>query len=298
MSDVYSLPYNQVSFKASHNSYDRDETLVQQLAWDPAKPWQGGCRGLELDINQSSSGNQWSVGHVGGYSSKERQLSQFLNELRVWSQSNPGHDVVTLYLDLKNVHDGFASGLDQYVSQYLGRPIYRPVDLMGRQSSVPEGARVNGWPALSQLRERFLVVLSGDKAAKAAYAADDPRARLCFADKDCGASEVPSSTDRVFFNYHLYSADKKKWTPVFQGQATNPASIIRGYVLNGEDLWNDAVSAGCNVPATDKVRNHDWARVSSSAPFTQLKPLVAASAAAAGLAAASAAAGEAEAQPA
>lgn len=273
MSDVYSLRYNQVSMKASHNSYDRDETLVQQLSWDARQPWQGGCRGLELDINQSSSGNQWSVGHVGGYSSKERQLSQFLNELRVWSLEHPGHDVVTLYLDLKQVHTGFASGLDQYVGQYLGRPIYRPLDLMGTQSSVPNGARVNGWPTLNQLRDRFIVVLSGDKDAKASYAADDPRARLCFADKDCGAGDTPSSNDRVFFNYHLYSKDYGKWGPVFRGQVNNPASIIRGYVLNGKDLWNNALKSGCNVLATDKVRNHDWALVSSTAPFVQLKPL-------------------------
>jgi hypothetical protein len=298
MSDVYTLPYNQVSFKASHNSYDRDETLVQQLAWDPNQPWQGGCRGLELDINQSEDGNYWSVGHVGGYSSKERQLSQFLNELRVWSQDGPDHDVVTLYLDLKEVHEGFADDLDQYVSQYLGRPIYRPGELMGAQSSVPNGARAYGWPTLNQLRGKFIVVLSGDSDAKAAYSNEDPRERLCFADKDRDADESPESNTRVFFNYHLYESDHDEWGPVFRAQATNPASICRGYVINEGDFWDNALAAGCNIPSTDKVRNHDWAMVSRSAPFTQLKPLVTTSAAAAGLAAATAAAGEAEAQPA
>lgn len=273
MPDVYALPYNQVSMKASHNSYDRDESLTEQLQWNYWEPYQNGCRGLELDINQSSSGNQWSVGHVGGYSSRERQLSQFLSELRVWSVEHFGHDVVTLYLDLKEVHAGFASGLDQYISQHFGRPIYRPVDLMGTQSSVPNGARVNGWPTLDELRAKFIIVLSGDKDAKAAYAADDPRIRLCFADKDCAANETPSSSDRVFFNYHLYSNDYSQWGPVFRGQATNPASIIRGYVLNGDDLWNNALNSGCNVLATDKVSNHEWAMVSNQALFTQLKPL-------------------------
>lgn len=273
MGDVYSLPYNQVSFKASHNSYDRDETLAEQLQWDPRQPWQGGCRGLELDISESSTGNQWSVSHSPGYSSRDPQLSEYLGQLQGWSLSNPAHDVVTLYLDLKSVHEGFADGLDQYVSQYLARPVYRPGDLMGAQPSVPDGARVNGWPTLAELRGTFIVVLSGDNDAKAAYASDDPRARLCFADKSCGPSEVPQSSTRVFFNYHLYSADKSKWTPVFQGQATNPASICRGWVLNGRDLWNNALNAGCNILATDKVRNHDWALVNTAAPFVMLKPL-------------------------
>lgn len=270
---VYDLPYNTVSFKASHNSYDRDETLVEQLHWDSEDPWQGGCRGVELDINQSKDGNQWSVGHVGGYSTKERQLSQFLNELRVWSIRNPGHDVVTLYLDLKEVHAGFADKLDAYVADYLDRPVYRPVELMRNEPSVPAGAAKYGWPTLNQLRGKFIVVLSGDGDAKATYAADRPRERLCFADRDRNADQVPESDSRVFFNYHLYSADRNTWTPVFEAQALNAATILRGYVLSGEDLWNDALAAGCNILATDKVRGHSWALVSISAPFVELKPL-------------------------
>jgi hypothetical protein len=270
---VYSLPYNQVSFKASHNSYDRNEPLTQQLQWNRADPWQCGCRGLELDISQSSSGNQWSVSHDPGYSSGDPQLSEYLQQLQEWARQNPGHDVVTLYLDLKSVQKGFENGLDQYVSQYLACPVYRPADLMGSQPTVPDGARVNGWPTLTALADTFIIVLSGLADAKAAYAANDPRSRLCFADKSCGPSEVPQSNDRVFFNYHLYSDEANQWGPVFRGQATNPASICRGWVLNGESLWNTALNSGCNVLATDKVSNYEWAMVNPDAPFVQLKPL-------------------------
>ena len=273
MDPVYSLPYNEVSFKASHNSYDRDEPLVQQLQWNPGQPWQCGCRGLELDISQSSSGNQWSVSHSAGYSSSDPQLSWYLQQLRDWAAADTSHDVVTLYLDLKAVQPNFADGLDQYVSQYLASPVYRPADLMGSQASVPDGARVNGWPTLAALAGKFILVLSGLADAKAAYAADDPRARLCFADKSCGASEVPQSDTRVFFNYHLYTIDTSRWSAVFRGQASNPASICRGWVLNGESLWNNALNAGCNVLATDKVSNHPWAMVNPAAPFVMLKPL-------------------------
>lgn len=275
MSDVYSLPYNQVSFKASHNSYELSTPLVQQLQWNPGAQWLCGCRGLELDISQSSNGISWSVSHNPGYSSSDPQLYTYLQQLAGWSGANPGHEVVTLYLDLKKVQSSFADQLDQYVSQYLASPVYRPVDLMGSQPSVPQGARVNGWPTLAQLAGTFIIVLSGDSDAKAAYAADDPRNRLCFADKSCDADEVPQSDTRVFFNYHLYSRDKDEWTPVFRGQAQNPASICRGWVLNGESLWNNALNAGCNILATDVVNEsgEHWPMVNPNAPFVQLKPL-------------------------
>lgn len=273
MSDVYGLRYNEVSFKASHNSYDRDETLVEQLSWSVEEPWNGGCRGLELDINQSDDGNYWSVGHVGGYDDKERQLSQFLSELKVWAEADPEHDVVTLYLDLKEVEDGFEDDIDQYINQYLARPIYRPADLMREASSVPQGALDYGWPTLNELRGKFIIVLSGDSDAKTKYADDDPRVRLCFADKDRDQDEEPESNTRVFFNYDVSERDDDEWGPVFEGQATNPASVCRGYVINEEDFWDDVLGAGCNILATDRVRDNDWAKVSSIAPFVQLKPL-------------------------
>lgn len=273
MADVNTLPYNQVSFKASHNSYDRDETLAEQLHWDPDKPWQGGCRGLELDINQSDEGNYWSVGHVGGYSDSERQLSQFLAELSVWSRDNPGHDVVTLYLDLKEVHEGFAADLDSYVLDYLTVPLYRPVELMGSQSNLENGARYNGWPTLNDLRGKFIVVLSGDSGAKDAYAHDNPRERVCFADKDFDQDEAPESQSRVFFNYHLYERDDDEWGPVFTAQAPRRESIMRGYVINEGDFWGEVLAAGANLLSTDRVRGHEWAKVSDSSPFIQLEPL-------------------------
>lgn len=273
MSNVNDLPYNQVSFKASHNSYDRDESLVEQLHWSSTEPWQGGCRGLELDINQSEEGNQWSVGHVGGYDEDERQLSQFLAELRAWAEADPGHDVVTLYLDLKEVHEGFQSGLDSYVLSYLDRPMYRPVDLMGSYDTLEKGARGNGWPTLNALRGKFIVVLSGDAGAKETYAHDNPRARVCFADKDFGEDEPPHSQTRVFFNYNLSEGDYDEWGPVFTDQAPRPETIMRGYVINEDDFWGDALSSGANLLSTDRVRGHDWAKVSSSAPFIQLEPL-------------------------
>jgi hypothetical protein len=43
----------------------------------------------------------------------------------------------------------------------------------------------------------------------------------------------------------------------------------RGYVLNGEDLWNHAKEAKLNAFATDKITGHSWAHVGTT-PFVQL----------------------------
>jgi len=62
--DIYRLRYSEVAFKASHNSYDRDEKpITTQTGWSSKNQYQGGCRGLELDIHQSEQLWLWSVAH-------------------------------------------------------------------------------------------------------------------------------------------------------------------------------------------------------------------------------------------
>lgn len=197
------LRYNEVSLKAAHNSYQRDEILVDQLAWSSAQPFQAGCRALELDISQSCSGNAWSVGHDPGYERNFRQLSQFLNELSVWSRNNRMHDVITIHLDLKQVEVDFMQKLDNYIRDHLHigvvTTVYRPGELMGQELTLPAGAE-NGWPTLDQLRGKFIFCVTGNGNAKDWYARSDPRNRLCFADKDISDSDKndPQSDVCVF----------------------------------------------------------------------------------------------------
>jgi hypothetical protein len=276
-SDYLQLHYNEVSFKASHNSYQRDETLVQQIEFHPSDPSDAGCRALELDISQSNDGLKWSVGHKSSYDAKYRQLSQLLDELRVYGEQNPDHDPITLYLDLKHVASAaFPAQLDQYIRDALirgaGTQVYSPAALMRDAPNLPEGARKYGWPTVGELRGQFIVCLTGKKDDKAFYARTDPRVRLCFADQDEDEGSDPSSDDRVFFNYHLYSSGYSKWCAVFREAAPRRDAIIRGYVLNGDDLWNNALACGCHALATDKIKGHSWAKV-GDAPFVKLKPL-------------------------
>jgi hypothetical protein len=264
--------------KAAHNSYQRDEILTDQIAWSSAQPYQGGCRALELDISQARSGNAWSVGHKEEYDRNYRQLSQFLNELSVWSRNNCLHDVITIHLDLKHVEADFVQKLDDYIRAHfhvgIVTTIYQPGELMGSEATLPAGAGKNGWPTLDQLRGRFIFCVTGNGQAKDRYSRTDPRNRLCFADKDISDSDRndPWSDVCVFFSYNLFTANISKWGPVFRRLAGSRKIIIRGYVLNGDGLWKAALENGCNLLATDKIRNHNWAAVGRT-PFVKLLPL-------------------------
>ena len=278
-----SLRYNEVSMKAAHNSYERNERFIDQLSWDafPGQNFQCGCGGLELDIAQSDDGEDWSVGHGKAYEKDRRQLSGYLSDLTAYSRAHPGHDVITLHLDLKHVAtDDFPEKLDAYIRARLLTHIYTPGKLMGSAQSLPEGAREHGWPTIEQLAGHILICLTGDGLAKGSktqakekYAETQPKDRLCFADKDCDAGESPSDAHRVFFNYHIFHSARDKWMGTFRDAASRKDTILRAYEADSPENWLDALESGCNLLATNKIRNATWAAVGNQR-FVKRTPLV------------------------
>ena len=266
------MKYNEVSMKASHNSYQRNETIIEQITWNFAKNYNCGCGGLELDISQSDDGKNWSVDHKNSYDRHYRQLSQFLSDLMVWSKENPNHEVITLHLDLKHtVTDDFPDKLDGYIEdRFISDSIYTPGDLMGGSSTLSKGAKDNGWPRLDELKGKFIICLTGNSDDKKTYAEKSPRNRLCFADKDTKVNEMPSSTHRVFFNFHIYHSKRAEWMRIFKQCTAKSNVIVRAYIANSKESWDDCLSSGCNLIATNKISNHDWAKVGDER-FVKLK---------------------------
>ena len=282
---VAAVPYSQAQSKASHNSYDRDETIPEQLLWDRSETWQGGCRAIEYDIVQSKTDWRWSVQHDGSYNPDEKdQLSTWLGVLREWADANPGHDIVTLYLDLKNAalsDQEFAARIDALLDASLGADnLYRPGELMGNEPDLVRGAMANGWPLLEELSGKLIVVLSGGDggavgARKETYSTTDPASRLAFVDRACGAGTacrpVPASGARVFMNFNASGGEV--WEPVSYAYATDSAFVSRGWTVNGASLWDTCLNAAyVNLIATDKIRNHDWATVGTG-PFRPIPAL-------------------------
>lgn len=269
-----SWKYNEVIFKAAHNSVDRDERPVtRQLLVEAGRPHQASCRGLELDLRESPHLPLWAVDHDDYIGSADRQLTAYLTHLRSWSDLNPGHDVITVHLDLKaRARDRrtFAKLLDHTVADHLGQDkLFLPAELQGRHRSLVAGAMADGWPTLGRLRGRFILCLTGNETTKRSYAAGG-RNRLCFADQLLRPDDPPPSAtkgNRVFVNY-----DARKswdWDTRIQTLAGLRGFITRAYVVNNNDLWKRTIAAGTNIIATDRIRNHGWARVGRS-PFRRL----------------------------
>jgi len=277
------LRWHQVRFKASHNSYERDEDLHQQLLWDVGAPWQGGCRALELDIwrhSDASGGTSLGYFTVAHSSPGDVPLANYLGHLLSFHANWLNHDPVLVTLDIKCSHGSaavFPAEIDRYLGEWFDRSlVYKPADLRAR-APLPSLADVvgrAGWPRVKELCGRFIFCLSGTEDWKRTYAIGTAASSLCFADFDVDddrevdqfGNALPAN--RVFANLHLYSANYATWS-VSVPHLRRSGYIVRGYVLNSAAIWSKAMTAGVNVIATDEVRGGVWASVGSE-PFVAI----------------------------
>ena len=166
--------YSDVYFARPHNTYQKNSehpSLVDAL-WD-------GFSAIELDVHeyklvggvaqfpvkhdawQSDTGNNCRWGQ-GGY------LRDCLQDIRGWSDANPGHLPITVQIDLKAINP-YAWGDQQYdqlhaqIGQMLGSKLYRPGDLRAwtGKDSIREGVYTAGWPSLDALRGKVIVLIMG-----------------------------------------------------------------------------------------------------------------------------------------
>lgn len=284
MSD--SPTYSEVSFKASHNSYDRGSPLATQLGWDELpRPCDNGCRGLELDVNRFSDGlastdpRFFRVSHDSD--SNAPPLSDYLGQLRAWHDAHPNHDVVFVTLDIKSEEGSkevFPAQIDTYLTTFFTQApiasqslIYRPWDLMQRGQpgdSLFMSVVRSGWPTLQDLKGKFIFCLSGTESWKSYYAQQDPSQHLCFADKDYSDDDAnlgPQAGDgtRVIFNFHLWTGHMANWWLAIR-RFRAARMLVRGYEIDSPFLWMNALVAGVNVLATNQVTGTPWAGVGSS----------------------------------
>jgi hypothetical protein len=269
--------YDQLAMKASHNSYQRDESLDEQLQWNAAERYNCGCRGLELDITRHSddsggaSADYFQVTHEQGGNGPN--LATYLNDLKAWHATDSGHDPIFVTLDIKSEEGSktkFPGEIDTYLRTWFDESlICAPGDLMvDADKDLAANVQEHGWPFLQDLKGKFLFCLSGNNDWKSNYSKTSPADRLCFADFDVEDTREPGSVTsnyRVVANVHLYSDDYDNWKDLIPTLRARRL-LVRGYLLNSSSLWGKAQSAGVNVLATDKVSDYDWALVGSE-PF-------------------------------
>jgi Phosphoinositide phospholipase C, Ca2+-dependent len=277
------LTFDQLIFKASHNSYLRDESLQQQLTFNASKPYNCGCMGIELDIWRHSSDytpyGSISAGYftVAHSSPGDTALSLYLQEVLQWWIIYPTRDVVLITLDIKSSDGGFDNFQDE-IDTYLycwfnEKLIFKPGSLLQNPGlTLCQNVIATGWPARSELKGKFIFCLSGNKEWKAKYAATDLPQRYCFSDRDESDSDrkvkPPTTGNIVFFNFNINHDYRATWTKTIPPFATKKL-ITRSYVSNSEANWNDCIKANVSAIATDKISNNAWCKVSDTAEYRQ-----------------------------
>ena len=266
--DPSPIPYNQVTLKTIHNSYQRDEPILDQMLYD-------NVRSVEVDIHKGKGADapagKWWVYHIDA-PTQDHSSCKFLDDclatLAAFHKAMPDHEVVTLYVDFKDdwITGHMPADFDKRLSDALGREnIAAPADFI---SACPGAANLRAavtgtckFPSLGSLRGKFIIAGTGGSGCDAnshvsKYGGAKPSDRLAFMsadlDGDCPLAEYDKHPDIVFLNMKLDDRG--------QAQAVRDKGLIgRIYTggLNGgldsQDDFNSAKTAGAQHLATDKV---------------------------------------------
>lgn len=271
--------YNQVQQKSSHNSYERAEALIDQLTFHRV-------RSIELDIHngkgrQDVRDNDWFVYHDRlDRKTTCNRLSDCLDELGAFHDANPDHEVVTVFIDLKNDWQPgrMAENLDDQLTRprHMGRSaILTPSDLRGlctRPSNVDLLTAVTGdcaWPTLDQLRGKFIFVLTGGTDRLDAYYPDGGDVAFIAPEVD-DIDPAALRTDVIFYNHKDPDADLAK-------KVFDAGLVLRLYDLGGaldSDFagfieFTEARSSMAHHLGTDHINylEDPWSRTHSDRGF-------------------------------
>lgn len=272
------LSYGEHRQKSVHNAYERGPSIAEQLG-------RHRFRSVELDIHTGKAGratptDDWYVYHVdfpGLDGSSCRTLRDCLREIASFQRAEPDHDVLTVFVDLK---DPFGPGhgprdLDRVLRAELGSALLEPIDLVAR---CPEAATLEDavagrcrWPSLGELRGRVVVALTGgslcrDTAPLRGYMGVDATRRAAFVapnvDDGCALDVQRDRGDVVFFNLAHGSFHHARAI----AEAGLVSRAYQGGMEGGLDdpgVWFEAADAGVNILATDRVdaARHPWTDV-------------------------------------
>jgi hypothetical protein len=274
------LKYNDVRQKSAHNCFQKREGVVDQIVY-----WR--LRSLELDLHRKKAehpplDHDWWIYHESwDPDTTVERLSGFLTLFGAIHHANPQHEVITLFLDMKEAFDapsGAQSGaaLDVLLRRHLAGSMFTPADLLDWAQTQAPGSPLTslkaaitraGWPTLAELRGKFVVVLTGKAATLNTYlAGSSPDQRAAFL--SAGATKV-SDVDNapahvLFFNMDAFKIVKElgEHRLIQVAERVNQLRLVsRAYYVDLRNTWETVVRARCHHIATDCVNSRvtKWA---------------------------------------
>ncbi|HEY8074975.1 MAG TPA: Ca2+-dependent phosphoinositide-specific phospholipase C, partial [Labilithrix sp.] len=277
-------PYDRAVMKTTHNAYERDEPLFDQLVWHR-------IRSVELDVHLDKGGERakdgaWFVYHADVPTMRSTSctaLADCLGQIAAYHDAVPKHEVLTVFLDLK---DGFPRGhtpedLDDAIVHTLGRDVLvTPRDLRERcPAATSLRDAVSGacsFPTLAELRGKVMLAVTGGSLCRGgthvARYGREADARVAFLAPDVGDScPFESYADRpeaILFNMDFDGRGRA----VDVRRAGLVARVYFGGSTGGLDSEEDfraARRSGAQLLATDKVNvmADPWASTISGRGF-------------------------------
>lgn len=245
------LLYNQVRQKASHNSYQRHQDILSQMVYHK-------IRTIEFDARVRTPGlvrgkvkeDDWRVYHNRFEpESNCRFLSDCLGQVSAFHQAVPGHEVVTIFFDVDfdPTHDRerfnalLRAGLPQ-------GSVYTPVDLLGAcqgSQTLQEAVDRCGWPLLSDLRGKFILVVSDGIKSLEKEGYDVREDAVFLVSRSTAGGSVRANPDRVFFNMSGPNP--------FAAEVGNEGFVSRAYYLDTPEEYDEARELGVNLLAMDEI---------------------------------------------
>lgn len=246
--------------RSVHNSYERLEPLLDLLVYHRV-------RSIELDIHSGKAGataanGEWFVYHDDMPFFRDtscESLTDCLGQLAAFHRAFPRHEVVTLWVDLK---EPFSSGhgtaeLDALLSTVLGRAnLFAPEDAKKKCAgattlrSALAGSCM--FPTLDELRGKIIVAVTGGSACEPASPVMTYDGSIAFRAPNHSASCTPSQGDAVFVNL----AWDERAQAVEAGSLGLVTRMYKGGVpggLDSKDDFDGAIAAGALHAATDKA---------------------------------------------
>jgi len=250
------IRYNDVIQKSFHNSYNKDEGVMDQLIFHRARSIEFDIRNTK--IGQSTRSDDWFVYHIPVVDTKTNcnRLSNCFQELKTFDQTHPNHEVITVWFDINSEWGGSHTpeAFDQLAKQYLSEDDFvKPADLLAACPGAVNlrQAVTNGcdWPSLESIKGKWIFVVVGGGNAY-----NQRSNRLGFSPSGASQNSDVDSGSAIFYNLNGVNNNLSR-------HIADSNLISRRFLINNENDFNASVTGKVHHIATDKVNyiKDSWA---------------------------------------